>query len=94
MASDADAFNHAELEQVIQILETLQAEGIRSAEEIKDYFFDYRLATEQWQKAHEKYEKPEQVHRVDGMMFCPLCKATAYPRTKHCGQCGTALSGT
>lgn len=94
MASKADAFDHAELEQVIRILDTLQEEGIQNAEEIKDYFFDYRLATEQWQKVHEKYEKPEQVRRVEGMMFCPLCKAKAYPRTKHCGQCGKALSGT
>ena len=94
VASKADAFDHAELEQIVHILDTLQEEGIQDAEEIKDYFFDYRLATEQWQKVHEKYEKPEQVHRVEGLMFCPHCKKKAYPRTKHCGQCGKALSGT
>ena len=84
--------DHAELREVIAILETLRDEGIRDLEGLKDYIFDYTLANQQNKAMQEKYCKPAKVKRYGSAVLCPECNATVYHWMKNCGKCGKAIS--
>lgn len=84
--------DHAELREVIAVLEVLRDEGIKDLEGLKDYIFDYELANRQIDAMREKYEKPEAVIKEFGIFACPKCNNRVYHWMKHCGKCGQAIT--
>lgn len=85
----------AACEAATDILTTLQDEGIRDPEQVRDLIHDYNALAEQYRKMHQKYEEPAPVMRLGGgaraACLCPECHNQSRPGNAYCWNCGKRL---
>ena len=94
---DEDAIWMADIDAVdaaTDILTVLRDEGIKSAEQVKDLLFDYRLANKQIQTMHERYEKKALPEGDESgqRCLCPSCKWKLYAHAFYCHHCGKHIN--
>ena len=83
----------AACEAATAILSTLQDEGIRDPEQVRDLVHDYKALAEQYQKMHQQYEKPEKPIQLGAAYICPNCKKQLrQTNAGHCWACGKRLN--
>ena len=83
----------AACEAATAILSTLQDEGIRDPEQVRDLVHDYKALAEQYQKMHQHYEKPEKPIQLGAAYICPNCKKQLrQTNAGHCWACGKRLN--
>ena len=85
----------AACEAATDILNTLQDEGIKDPEQVRDLIHDYNALAEQYRKMHQRYEEPAQVLRLGGgaraACLCPECHNQSRPGNAYCWNCGKRL---
>ena len=85
----------AACEAATDILNTLQDEGIKDPEQVRDLIHDYNALAEQYRKMHQRYEEPAQVLRLGGgaraACLCPKCHNQSRPGNAYCWNCGKRL---
>lgn len=83
----------AACEAATAILSTLQDEGIRDPEQVRDLVHDYKALAEEYQKMHQHYEKPEKPIQLGAAYICPNCKKQLrQTNAGHCWACGKRLN--
>lgn len=83
----------AACEAATDILNTLQDEGIKDPEQVRDLIHDYNALAEQYQKMHQHYEKPEKPIQLGAAYICPNCKKQLrQTNAGHCWACGKRLN--
>lgn len=88
----------AACEAATDILSTLQDEGIKDPEEVRDLIADYNALAAQYRSLYQKYEegdKPERLGYKPGttipLYVCPGCHRPVTPGNGHCWSCGHKL---
>ncbi len=81
------------LEAAIDIISTLQHEGISDAEGVKDLIFDYNALGKQYKELHLKHIKAAAPVHKDGVWHCPECNARTSFNHSYCHKCGKRLGG-
>ncbi len=83
----------AACEAATDILNTLQDEGIKDPEQVRDLIHDYNALAEEYQKMYRHYEKPEKPIQVGTAYICPNCKKQLRQTiAEHCWACGKRLN--
>lgn len=83
----------AACEAATDILNTLQDEGIKDPEQVRDLIHDYNALAEQYRGLHQKYEVEDKPVRLGNAFICPACnRQLRQLYTAHCWNCGKRLS--
>ena len=83
----------AACEAATDILNTLQDEGIKDPEQVRDLIHGYNALAEEYQKMYRHYEKPEKPIQVGTAYICPNCKKQLRQTiAEHCWACGKRLN--
>lgn len=95
LQTQMDADRVKACETATDILNTLQDEGIKDPEQVRDLIHDYNALAEQYRKMHQRYEEPAQVLRLGGgaraACLCPECHNQSRPGNPYCWNCGKRL---
>lgn len=79
-------------EAITNILNALQAEGIKDPEQVRDLIHDYNALAAQYQSLHQKYEVGDKPVRLGIAFICPACnRQIKQLYTAHCWNCGKRL---
>lgn len=82
----------AACEAATDILNTLQDEGIKDPEQVRDLIHDYNALAEQYRGLHQKYEVEDKPVRLGNAFICPACnRQLRQLYTAHCWNCGKRL---
>ena len=82
----------AACEAATDILNTLQDEGIKDPEQVRDLIHDYNALAAQYQNLHQKYEVEEKPVRLGNTFICPACnRQIRQLYAAHCWSCGKRL---
>ena len=82
----------AACEAATDILNTLQDEGIKDPEQVRDLIHDYNALAEQYQSLHQKYEVEGKPVRLGNTFICPACnRQIRQLYAAHCWSCGKRL---
>lgn len=79
------------LKMAIQLIASLDIEGIRDGGELLDYFNDYKGLEKERRQLRFRYEVPMKPIYKDSVLHCPECNHRVSPGHAHCHWCGKKL---